>query len=338
MSAIPWIGNDFVEFLWGGFSVFPAPYNSDIIEQTQLFAKKSSILGIGYVFNFNHRNVKKPTTRRLPAVIKNYSSLSNFKVIQRLNAGDLIFPYIVGLIEADGWFSLTKNGKYIKYEFGIELDIRDIQLLYKLKTILGVGTIDIRDKKNNKTCIFRIRDKSHLKSIILPIFDKYPMLSNKQYDFLNFKDCLLKDKIYYEELLVYTRPTESLNSIKTILNIPYFQSWLIGFIEGEGSFNIYKPAKENSLVASFDIAQTNESITIEAIREFLSLTPKVFKDSTNCYKLKVSSIRAIENIIKFMNKAPIKLIGHKKLQYILWLKELRNISRYSNKIDIPDQY
>jgi hypothetical protein len=336
MSAIPWIGNDFVEFLWGGFSVTPAPHNEDVMSQILLFAGTSSIFGVGYVFN--NKNVKKSTTRRLSAVVRNYSNSNNFEAIQRLNAGDLIFPYIVGLIEGDGWFTLTKNNKYIKYEFGIELDIRDIQLLYKLKSILGVGTIDIRNKKNNTTCIFRIRDKSYLKYIILPIFDKYPMLSNKQYDYLNFKDCLLSDRIYHEELLIYTRPTEPLNSIETILNQSYFQSWLIGFIEAEGSFNVYKPNKENSLVASFDLAQTNESITIEAIRKHLSFTSKVNIDNKNCYKLKVSSVRAIENIIKFMDKAPIKLMGHKKIQYILWLKELRNIPRYSNKINIPDQY
>lgn len=92
-------------------------------------------------------------TWRLSAVVKNYSSLSNFDAIQRLNAGDLVFPYIVGLIEGDGWFSITKNGKYIKYEFGIELDIRDIQLLYKLKEILGIGTINIRERKIIKCVI-----------------------------------------------------------------------------------------------------------------------------------------------------------------------------------------
>lgn len=44
--------------------------------------------------------------------------MPNFEAIQRLNAGDLVFAYLVGLIEGDGWFSVTKNGKYIKYEFG----------------------------------------------------------------------------------------------------------------------------------------------------------------------------------------------------------------------------
>ena len=197
-------------------------------------------------------------------------------------------------------------------------------------------------------CIFRIRDKSHLKNIILPIFDQYPMLSNKQYDYLMFKEALLNGINLHKDLLVYDRPTEPLNSIEMILSQPYFNVWLIGFIEAEACFSIYKPAKENSalraeflrnsLVASFDISQKDGSILLGAIKEILSLSPKIGIDSTNCSKLKVSSVRAIENIVKFIQKAPVKLIGYKKLQYLLWLKELRAIPRYSNKFYIPDKY
>jgi hypothetical protein len=74
---------------------------------------------------------------------------------------------------------------------------------------------------------------------------------------------------------------------------------------------------DSSFVASFEISQTNEEIIILAIHKYLKLTGKVRVDSTNNYKFKVSSIRNVENIIKCLNKAPIKLLGYKKLQYIL---------------------
>jgi hypothetical protein len=61
-------------------------------------------------------------------------------------------------------------------------------------------------------------------------------------------------------------------------------------------------------VASFDIAQTNESNLILAIAKYLSLTQKVHKDKINSFKLKVSSVKSVENVIKFMQKAPVKLI------------------------------
>lgn len=338
LSSIPYLGTDLVYFVWGGFSVLSAPQDSDILLQILFFAGTSPILGVGYVFNLNIFNVKKPTTWGLSAVVKNYSHFTNFEAIQRLHAGDLVFAYLVGLIEGDGWFSVTKNGNYIKYEFGIEMHIRDIQLLYKVKEILGVGTIDIRERSQSKMCIYRIRNKSHLKSIVLPIFNKYPMLSNKQYDFLIFQNLLLNEVYLSKDVSDYIRPFEPLNSIEIILNKPYFSSWLIGFIEAEGCFSTYKPFNDHSKVVSFDISQTNASILIEAIRKELSLTPKVFKDPLNGFKLKVSSVRAIENVVKFIQKAPLKFMGYKKLQYLLWLKELRNIPRYANKFNIPDKY
>ena len=105
--------------------------------QILLFAGTSSNLEVGYVLSFHIISVKKTTTGGLSAVVKNYSNMPNFEAIQRLNAGDLIFPYLVGLFEGDGWFTITKNGKYLKYEFGIEMYQRDIQLIYKIKKILG---------------------------------------------------------------------------------------------------------------------------------------------------------------------------------------------------------
>ena len=120
--------------------------------------------------------------------------------------------------------------------------------------------------------------------------------------------------------------------------MPYFSSWLIGFIEAEGCFSIYKPSSRDSYVASFEVSQTNSYETISAIREYLSFTQKVTKDSTNNFKVKITSARSVENVIKFMDKAPVKLKGHKKLQYLLWIKELRKISRYYSKIIIPDNY
>jgi ubiquinol-cytochrome c reductase cytochrome b subunit len=74
------------------------------------------------------------------------------------------------------------------------------------------------------------------------------------------------------------------------------------------------------------------------IRNFLGLSNKLQVDKTDNYRLKVSSVRAIDSVIKSMNRAPIKLQGYKKLQYIIWLKKMRNIPRYSYKINIPNKY
>nr|QCQ69146.1 LAGLIDADG endonuclease [Powellomyces hirtus] len=286
-----------------------------------------------------------PTTRGQSAGVRHLAT--DVKAPQRLDAKDLVHAYIVGLIEGDGFFMLTKNGKYIKYEFGIALNIRDVQLIYKLKEILGVGVIDFYP--NRKMVYLRVRNKAHLKSIILPIFDKFPMLSNKQYDYLRFKQSLLENVILYEDLPEYTRPSVPLNTVEHIINQSYFSAWLVGFIEAEGCFSLYKPAAQNNYVGSFDIGQTEGRIILEAIRTYLAFTPQVYLKANSklnifglpykdCFAIKVSSRRAVENIVKFLNKAPVKLLGYKKLQYILWLKGLRGIPKYNNAFKIPSNY
>ena len=137
--------------------------------------------------------VKIATTWRKSAgviVRKETRKLTGFNLSQasqRLPAEDLIEAYLVGFIEGDGSLTVTKNGLYIKYELEIESSIKDVKLLYKIKKLLGVGVISFRKRENGtKRVFFRIRNKDHLKKIILPLFDLYPMLSNKQHDYVFF--------------------------------------------------------------------------------------------------------------------------------------------------------
>lgn len=89
------------------------------------------------------------------------------------------------------FFTITKKGKYLTYELGIELSIKDVQLIYKIKKILGVGIVRFRKRNQVEMVILRIRDKNHLRNFIIPIFDKYPMFSNKQFYYLRFRNALL---------------------------------------------------------------------------------------------------------------------------------------------------
>jgi Cytochrome b/b6/petB/LAGLIDADG endonuclease len=369
LSAIPWLGKSLVEFVWGGlFKMWTIEehniYYINIIYIIIIlfFAGISCMCGyfIEYVFSYYIKYVKKSIMLRQSAEVQKLEYSKNLSTFQRLEPGNFIYPYLVGLIEGDGWFSISKKGKYLVFEFGIELSIRDVQLIYKIKNLLSVGTVFFRkielnkelnditgineivldSKKKNKreNVIFRIRNKSHLKEIIIPIFDKYPFLTNKQYDFLRFRTTLLSNIIYSKDLLPYTRSDNPINRVESILNVSYFIPWLIGFIEAESSFSVYKSAKSSSNIASFEITQTKGKFIILAIKKYLNLVPNVTVDITENYKIKVSSVRGIENIIKFMDRAPIKLLGYKKLQYKIFLKKLRKIPRYYKKINIPSGY
>ena len=254
---------------------------------------------------------------------------------QRLNAEDM--AWLVGLVEGDGWFSITKNGKYCKYEFGIELHERDIQMLYKIKKALGVGTISL--KKDQNKVSFRIRKKPHLKEVILPIFDKYPMISTKHLKYIRFRLNLLNNILYYENLMDYNPTDLTLyNNVDNLIKLDYFDNWLVGFIEAEGCFSKYKLTSLSLYnIVSFDVSQTNQLPLIMAIKKRLSITSNPYVDKTNNAKLKTTSLDSIQNIINFLDKTSAKLKGHKRLQYLLFLKELRTNPKYK-KIKVPQIY
>lgn len=383
-SAIPFVGQDIVLWLWGGFNKEDPHYSNIMLNKSvlcwNLFIWIINYYIIQLIINnnniiWNKNNLVKMLIIRRKSAVINILSITHIYIMrilvtQRLNSRKLnttiiydknhelntdnpIYAYIVGLFEGDGWITISKKGKYLLYELGIEMHIRDIKLLYKIKNILGVGKVSIKRIKNNdgtikQICRFNVRNKNHLKNIIIPIFDKYPMLTNKYYDYLFFKDNLLKDVKYYNDLPNYLRSNKSLNSVEDILSKNYFYSWLIGFIEAEGSFNIYttSPAiindgsikNNNSKLASFEVSQTNGLEILQAIRIYLKISQNVYTNKDNNSRITLKSIRGIENIVKFINKNPIKLLGYKRLQYLLFLKELRLISKYNNHFNIPQNY
>ena len=333
MSAIPWVGQDIVEFLWGGLYT-DEPHYGDVVLKILLNAGTSSIIVFGYVFIY--RYVKKPNAWGKSAGVREISSL---EASQRLNAESLIYAYLVGLFEGDGFFSVSKKVNYFQCEICIELGIKDVQLIYKIKSILGVGIVGFRERGKIKTVYLRVRNKDHLIKYILPIFDKYPLFSNKQFDYIRLKEVLLSSIVLYNDIPSYTRPFKPLNSVDSILKADYFSAWLVGFIEAEGCFSVYQLNNTSKYpVASFDISQTNGEVLISAIAKHLSISTKINRDKTDNFKLKVTSVRSIENVISFLNKAPVKLLGNKKLQYLLFIKTLRTIPRYDEKINIPNKY
>jgi hypothetical protein len=93
------------------------------------------------------------------------------------------------------------------------------------------------------------------------------MFTNKQYDYLRFKVALLSGIIYSADLPAYSRSNKSLNTVDSIINTFYFPAWLVGFIEAEGCFSVYK-IKVDYFTASFDISQTGGEIIISAIRKY----------------------------------------------------------------------
>lgn len=286
------------------------------------------------------------------------------KASQRLNTKDI--QWFIGFTDGEGCLTMYKEKKYLnnwRHEYIISVSIKDIRLLYKIKKILGCGVI----RKYNNVAIFNVKKIKHLIYIIIPIFDKYPLLTDKKrLIYLNFRNSLLhkalmnknninnKDIIFIKELLnnvpnnLYKISIENL--LKNIDN-NYFDNWLVGFTEAEGSFyfvkkklssldNFSQSQLQIFLRAEFRLSQNNNFYLLNKIKEKLKLSRKVNlqSKSSNHYYIIAASSLSLQNVINFYTDPNlVKFKGIKYLKFVLWLKGIKNIVRH-NKIKIPINY
>ena len=100
--------------------------------------------------------------------------------------------FITGFTDAEGSFSVSifknnrrKIGYEIQVNFTVGLHIKDSNLLLKLKSFFNeTGKIFFDEKKNK--ALYNVRDLKSINEIIIPHFNLYPLISQKQEDFLIF--------------------------------------------------------------------------------------------------------------------------------------------------------
>ena len=153
----------------------------------------------------------------------------------------------------------------------------DRPLLEFIQTKLNCGNVS--NNKENTASYFNITDTNDLKFKLIPIFESFPLNTTKYLDFLSFKEALFMDlpdtsncdlrDTHVKQILnlkssMNSKRTDLILPINHIRITPY---WLLGLIEGEGSFHL----RRNSLTPTFSITLTlAQKPVIEKIVEYLT--------------------------------------------------------------------
>jgi len=308
-----------------------------------------------YLFKNNHTMyVKMCKSGRQCAWLKNKRLFSNH---QRLNGEHLykknnlieFEQWLVGFTDGDGNFHIAKQkvGENIKWNLSFKLiqSAYNGRILNYIKKELGVGSIT----KDGKKLEFFIRDRKKIESILIPIFDKYPLLTTKYFDYIKLKKVLSilnntevskKDKDLEIQKLKDSKPpinyispawknvslpltnVESVNDVMT-------KSWLVGFIEAEGSFYLTKKDL-NRIVHGFGLTQKLDKIVLDSIGILLHISTKVvYKEMYDHYILDTTNSRAIENIIEYFKNT---MKGVKSLEYRIWARSYVKHKNNFNKL------
>lgn len=267
--------------------------------------------------------------------------------------------WITGFVDAEGSFSILiqRNNKYktnwrVKAIFAIGLHKKDLHLLEKIQSILGVGKLH---KHGENSIQYRVESLDELQ-VIINYFDKYPLVTAKIADYILFKKAFnlikLKEHLTTEGLLKLVGIKSSLNLgvnaelEKAFPNYKEYEvirpeykfsnfpdpNWIAGFTSGDGSFSLKISNSATNKIGSrvrlrFAIGlNIREKDLLKSLVTYFKLgdlkndgkTSYVYceKDSVS---LQVTKFEDINNIIiPFFIKYPIQ--GEKSLDFSDFIK------------------
>lgn len=240
-----------------------------------------------------------------------------------------------GFTDAEGCFLLVKIGNNFAFRFLIKLHLDDAPVLDFIQKTLGLGRVTIYES----SAIFSITSQKEIQFII-ELFTKYPLNSTKHLNFLDFKkafELYTKSTVKVPELIMEVESIKNnMNSKRIVLEMPMSHqinithNWLLGFVEGDGSFNVVKA--ENIL--QFSITQKGNLALMETIKNFfidlaksqdLSITQGfIYITNINIVKPEVSnhvlSIKNNDFIKKILIPFFDSMVWHskKELDYLDW--------------------
>jgi hypothetical protein len=188
--------------------------------------------------------------------------------------------------------------------FTIELHIDDLHVLEYIKTKLGVGRV----RQDKDKCIFSITNAEGIYRLI-SVLDEYKLNSTKYLYYMNFNKAFLF-YITRDKVLLSSNTSEAITLTNKILNVKnsmntkrtntilpsdhsivITKGWLLGYIEGDGSFFISRTGIE----PTFSISATAEQRPLlEKIKQFLE--QDLAFDKYSMFTLKKSSIIALNDV------------------------------------------
>jgi hypothetical protein len=285
MSAIPWVGQDIVEFIKN--------------------IKHESLGTIGVI----DKNALKRGKRDLKIDKQKYLSIPVSFI-----------AFLVGLIDGDGYIQIAKTGKgYIVMKLVISLHLKDLSTIEYIKSVLNLGRIEIYKDNLSPTCKLII-NKTDLQDILFPLLiyhniffltkTRIGQFNTAMYILIN--DIKLFNEIPQNSPPIFNIPVVAEDYVKLV----FFRNWIVGFTMAEGSFFIKKNHD-----GCFTLTQRLHIELFEAIKIIFNTTRKL--ENTTISRFSVSSKADIQTVINFFSFSGLHpLVGDKLKEYLKWVEAL----------------
>jgi hypothetical protein len=298
LSAIPWIGQDFVQFV---FQITSVDYEVFIIQGPLALAAKKGRLHI------------KVTQ------IRDY------------NISRSVLALFIGLVDGDGTITIIEGkNNTIRIVLCISLQIADAAMLYELrKQMCGIGSIC--ECPNIGSVRFTI-GISQLLYVIFPLMERYGItfLTNVRRNQFDRACYIFINGIRLWSDIPAIVPSFCLALPSTpqgYLGLSWFSNWLVGFVIAEGSFHV----KNNGDIC-FSITQRPHLILFEAFKLLFNTNTKTYVHKGSI-KFVVTSVKDLTSVVRFFSHSGhMPLIGLKLISYQRWLDVISKTPRTAHLV------
>lgn len=289
------------------------------------------------------------------------------------------FPlWLAGFIDAEGSFVIrisknkkVKSGWSVRLVFFITLHAKDLAILEIIKKELQIGRITLSNIA--PSVVFQVNSIKEIK-IIIKLLDKNNLITQKQADFLLFKQVfelmLNKEHLTEEGILkIVALKAANNNGLSDLLKeefsnilpaprpkvenqIVHAAEWVAGFTSGEGCFFI-SISSQSYVIMAFQLTQNvRDENLVKTFIKFFNCG-NIYFDKTNLtFDYRVTKLSDLLNkIIPFFKEFPI--LGVKAKDFEDWclvaemvkqkqhlnpegLEKIRKIKRGMNKNRISD--
>lgn len=264
-----------------------------------------------------------------------FLSLTGLALIapKNLNQENLA-AFTVGLIDGDGSLQVNHwRRRSLQYRLVVKLAYKsyNLEMLTRIAKAYG-GKVRVLTLKGTDSQFVQwtINDSHTIKTVIIPLLIQYPPLTSRLVLQLEFVIKALNGMTINEYFATINQKYNGrLNFVPPVSANkypPYFEAWLAGFIEAEGSFSILNTKN----VITFSIAQLYDLYLLESIRAFygqhhLTISAKTQKSGKPLYELSMSSLAGITKVIKHCQ--PL-LQGYKYVQLAEFVEKAPSLHNF----------
>lgn len=295
-----------------------------------------------------HQRLNKEYLKNNKDIFEQYSTNLSSK---ELKGKEKLHPnYVTGFSDGESTFSIrivkrstNKIGWHIQPIFKIELHLKDALILKSIQSFFGVGSFRIQNTNGrNAVAIYSVESIKDMINVIIPHFDKYPLITQKRADYELLKKIVImmnnKEHLTMEGLNKIVSIRASLNKGLSPLLSKHFLDvvpherpkveilktfdpfWFLGFVEGEGCFyvKIANIATDKYIISlKFILSQhSRDRLLLNSLIQYLGYGK--LEETPIIARLVITKIEDIQKVLSFFVKYP--LIGIKKHDFSDWCK------------------